>query len=345
MLLETDWDGNPNWSRVLYLPQASLTPGKVASLPGGDLVLTAWSYNSLAQSRAHLVGIAADGSQVQWAQELYTGDAGNSLRALEIAADGSILAGGGTRPSPFFGAWWFFRTDGAGQVPDCCAFPQSLFAVQDTAPQFSDVDVTLVPAVFNSVPAAFDTASLPVYLETPCPALDTAFALSDSVLCPGECLTIAVPDPATSLMYEWTFEGGMPATDSSVTPVPVCYMEPGRYDVALRVSSERCSRSARQELTVRSGEILPNAFTPNGDQVNDVFRPQPACKPENYRLEIYNRWGKKVFEGTDPAAGWNGDDGDTPAPSDVYAWVVYYDTTVDGKRKSLRQSGDVALLR
>ncbi|MFM7024336.1 MAG: gliding motility-associated C-terminal domain-containing protein [Flavobacteriales bacterium] len=63
---------------------------------------------------------------------------------------------------------------------------------------------------------------------------------------------------------------------------------------------------------------LPNAFSPNGDGINDVF----AVQGESIyimRLSIFNRWGELVFETTDPSKGWDGNG----APIGVY--VVYYE--------------------
>ncbi len=54
---------------------------------------------------------------------------------------------------------------------------------------------------------------------------------------------------------------------------------------------------------------LPNVFTPNGDGVNDLFTPfLPYAGVESVDMVIYNRWGRKVFETTDPQINWDGCD-------------------------------------
>jgi len=53
---------------------------------------------------------------------------------------------------------------------------------------------------------------------------------------------------------------------------------------------------------------LPNVFTPGGDGVNDFFRPFPYKFVESIELEVYNRWGQKVFETTEPDIQWDGTD-------------------------------------
>ncbi|MFN0215637.1 MAG: gliding motility-associated C-terminal domain-containing protein [Saprospiraceae bacterium] len=86
---------------------------------------------------------------------------------------------------------------------------------------------------------------------------------------------------------------------------------------------------------------IPNAFTPNGDGYNDVFR---VVKHEGAEvvssLEIYDRWGEKVYENQGNAF-WDGTIDGQPAPSDVYVYIVKLTCgELVGKRV-----GDVTLLR
>ncbi len=64
---------------------------------------------------------------------------------------------------------------------------------------------------------------------------------------------------------------------------------------------------------------LPNAFTPNGDGVNDLFAPVFNHTPSSYHLVITDRWGTVLFETTDPAAAWDGRDSrGHPVPAGTY---------------------------
>jgi gliding motility-associated-like protein len=67
--------------------------------------------------------------------------------------------------------------------------------------------------------------------------------------------------------------------------------------------------------------FLPNIFTPNGDLVNDLYRPFPYHYIESIDLKIYNRWGGVIFETTDPEINW---DGHTTSSGDVASDGVYY---------------------
>ncbi|MCC6461365.1 MAG: gliding motility-associated C-terminal domain-containing protein [Saprospiraceae bacterium] len=88
---------------------------------------------------------------------------------------------------------------------------------------------------------------------------------------------------------------------------------------------------------------VPNAFTPDGDGVNDVFTAVPYEGVEIVqRLAIYNRWGEKVYEAFGPSAAWDGTTGGKPAPSDVYVWIL--EILCEGERQKPRH-GDITVLR
>lgn len=83
--------------------------------------------------------------------------------------------------------------------------------------------------------------------------------------------------------------------------------------------------------------FVPNAFTPNGDGLNDVFLPQTR-NLVSYEMSIVNRWGEIIFKTKNTLQGWDGKD----APADVYVVLINY--KVDGKEaQSLKQN--VSLLR
>ncbi len=89
--------------------------------------------------------------------------------------------------------------------------------------------------------------------------------------------------------------------------------------------------------------LLPTAFSPNGDGVNDVFR---IVKNMNIRtlkaFSIFNRWGQLVFQTTDVTQGWDGTYRGRTQPLGTYVWMVRA-ITKDGEE--LNESGNVTLLR
>ena len=69
--------------------------------------------------------------------------------------------------------------------------------------------------------------------------------------------------------------------------------------------------------------FVPNAFTPNGDNMNDVFLPE-ISGADDYEFIIFNRWGGEVFKTHDANEGWNGqmNNSGERLPQGVYTWVI-----------------------
>lgn len=88
--------------------------------------------------------------------------------------------------------------------------------------------------------------------------------------------------------------------------------------------------------------IIPNAFTPNQDGVNDVFSAFTNCQASGFALFVYNRWGNKVFESSDLSAFWDGTYQNSDAPIGVYAYYGHIEFT-DGNRQEFQ--GNVTLIR
>jgi len=91
-----------------------------------------------------------------------------------------------------------------------------------------------------------------------------------------------------------------------------------------------------------SKSFIPNAFSPNGDGLNDIFKPT-LINFEKYTLSIYNRWGAKVFESNSAELGWDGLYDGRDAPQGVYSYVMRYKTTENDTWQN--KSGALQLIR
>ena len=69
--------------------------------------------------------------------------------------------------------------------------------------------------------------------------------------------------------------------------------------------------------------FVPNAFTPNGDGLNDIFMPA-IMGAEEFRFMIFDRWGVLFFETRDPYNGWDGRYKGNKCQEDVYVWKIEY---------------------
>jgi gliding motility-associated-like protein len=89
--------------------------------------------------------------------------------------------------------------------------------------------------------------------------------------------------------------------------------------------------------------FLPNAFTPNGDNINDELSIKGSTKRiSNFEIQIYNRWGNAVFSSTDPSKTWDGKFQDKNVPSDTYSFKIIAKLN-DGQE--FNKSGKFVLLR
>jgi len=154
--------------------------------------------------------------------------------------------------------------------------------------------------------------------------------------CPGDTiLADAVYPGATN--YSW--ENG---SDSAAV-----YLSPGQErTVTVAVGCDAFRH--RFVGTVRDNcpcpLIIPNAFTPDFDDINDVFLPVNTCGFSDFRLSVFNRWGQKVFSSDRPDTGWDGTFNGAPAPSDVYVFVLDFRANAPDATAQ-RQKGSVTLLR
>ena len=83
-------------------------------------------------------------------------------------------------------------------------------------------------------------------------------------------------------------------------------------------------------------------FTPNGDNLNDVFLPKVTTDLLEYRLYIYSRKGELVFQSDDIYNGWDGKFKDGICEPGVFTWMILYDSRDAGPQL---MKGTVTLMR
>lgn len=162
----------------------------------------------------------------------------------------------------------------------------------------------------------------------------------DIALCAGDPVNVLlkahVPAGATVL---WSTGAGSPqlqVADTGTFYVTVSYPPCSGSDT-VKVSREVCDCDMG----------LPNAFSPNGDGLNDIFLPvipSDCDLVRHYEMSVYNRYGERIFTSQNIGKGWDGrySNGD-PADAGTYFYNIYFTGGTRGKEK--HRKGDITLVR
>ena len=200
---------------------------------------------------------------------------------------------------------------------------------------------------------------------------------------PPEMPEISITTDCQNVLFEWVFSSDSAATDAlhyyiyykptldgtlscidSFDNAEVCYPAPCIYSInasgsevlvgcyAMRVADSNYNVTEMTDsVCIDVFECLdyrlPNVFTPNGDGYNDLFTSFPYSGVVKIEMEIYNRWGKRVFRTTDPDILWDGADETTKqASSDgvYYYGCKLFVNTLTGEVTYLL-NGSITLIR
>ena len=148
--------------------------------------------------------------------------------------------------------------------------------------------------------------------------------------------------------YSWEFsDGSMGSTAENPTHV-FPDEESAYYDIILvAISSDGCRDTTFK--TVHVGEDLiyyvPNAFSPDGDEFNNVFKPvlTSGFDVNSYHLSIFNRWGELIFESLNYEEGWDGTYHNEKLLDGTYIWKIKVKNLSNDKKTEL--DGHVTLLK
>jgi len=142
---------------------------------------------------------------------------------------------------------------------------------------------------------------------------------------------------------QWNWEMGDGTTYNYFQPTHV-YTDTGTYFITLTVSNQwGCLDTTVRQIIIKPGMAIyvPNTFTPNGDKLNDFFTAEGFGIKE-FTMEIFDRWGLKLFETMKMDIGWDGTYGGKECQIDVY---VYQITAIDIFNKKHTYRGQVNLIR
>jgi gliding motility-associated-like protein len=169
--------------------------------------------------------------------------------------------------------------------------------------------------------------------ELPLPELNLR---TDTLVCKGIPIPLSPETIDSSTIFKWN------TGDSTCC---IIGKETGYYTLTATNICGSVSDSVYLEF-VKCNYCLfvPNAFTPNDDGNNDVFKITPTCVFYKYRLMIYNRWGQMIYKSYNLENSWDGTYNGRVADVGVYYYVI--DATPEDRTKGeIHLKGDITLVR
>lgn len=155
-----------------------------------------------------------------------------------------------------------------------------------------------------------------------------------------------IDQSAGAVTWLWNIDGVIYTTENPTGSYP----ETGTYPVSLTVtSSAGCTDTITGSFSIAEELIyyVPNAFTPDGDEFNQTFKPifYSGFDPFDYNFIIFNRWGEIVFETNDPDIGWDGTYGNSTqlVQDGIYVWRIEFKLLENDERRVI--NGHVNILR
>jgi gliding motility-associated-like protein len=137
---------------------------------------------------------------------------------------------------------------------------------------------------------------------------------NDTIACEGVPFTLRINDSQLNILWDNGTNNIFREITSpglyNVTVSNKCYK---KYD-SIRVDFEECDCSI----------LLPNAFSPNNDGINEIFAPSINCPILEYYFLIFDRWGEVLFKSTNINNGWNGLYKGEKVPAGVYFYILSY---------------------
>lgn len=144
-----------------------------------------------------------------------------------------------------------------------------------------------------------------------------------------------------ALTYNWNFGNGAGASTQTVSPQS--YNESGSYWAYLTVTNGTCESIDSIMIMVELPPeiIIPNVFTPNSDNVNDIFK-ITALNIKEFNCTIYDRWGLKMYYWEDVTKGWDGKKDGKNVPDGTYFYIL---NSKDINGKEINKQGSVNLFK
>ena len=161
----------------------------------------------------------------------------------------------------------------------------------------------------------------------------------------GINVTIVLGETATlqgsgGITYIWSPSGNLSCINCQTTGAS----PPVSTTFYLMVTDDNgCTGTDSVRVSVKCNDVfVPTAFSPNGDEYNDVLYVKSVCIKTLISFTIYDRWGEKVFETSDMSKGWDGKLGNTEILTQVFVYFIKGTGTND---EEITKKGNISLVK
>jgi large repetitive protein len=143
-----------------------------------------------------------------------------------------------------------------------------------------------------------------------------------------------------NISFNWNPSVGLSCNDCQ-TPFAFPEITTGYIYTVIDETGCTATESTVVEVLIDKTIYIPNAFSPNGDGVNDIFNVAVQDVSE-YELKVFNRWGELMFLSTDKKTGWDGNYKGKEMPPSVFVYHARF-VFPDGEKKN--KKGSFVLIR
>jgi gliding motility-associated-like protein len=190
------------------------------------------------------------------------------------------------------------------------------------------------------------TAFMPNYICTTAPPVADFTFNPVPITLTNTTVSFTNESSSNANSFDWSFGNGLGSSNETNASFTFPNTQPGSYEVCLTAQvSPGCQNTTCKTIVINDEFriYVPNAFSPNGDGMNDIFLPVVSgYEMESFRMYVYNRWGEVVFETSLSDVGWDGTYKNFPAKQDVYVWRIQLKDAVSGEKKQFH--GHVTLI-
>ncbi len=215
--------------------------------------------------------------------------------------------------------------------------------IQNAMKVYTDAEPHTVRLIVSNG-ACSDTTMQPVKM----PKKIKAGFIAPAGVCPGDMITLVNRSDGNVTNWEWIM--GNSITSILHTPTPYLYPVINRtitYNVRLIASNtiSGCSDTAKKNIIAvdECHVLVPTAFSPNGDGLNDYLVLLNASKADKPEFKVYDRWGQLVFSSATITAKWDGMFNGIRLNSGLFVWMLTYTNRDTGKK--IFQKGTTMLVR